>query len=234
MAAARPVHREERRSGAQPLAAARAPGRDHLAAALGRHAGPETMPALPHELARLVGPFHPRISDCVKARSNAGGRRASRGGRKSWRLIRERARASQFGRGARGSGRSDDTGCGQPRRAPPSRRARPDAGRCDSPPRRLGEPASRSARGGMEDGAPERQVAWGVERRDDAERKLPLHLCMMRAHREGPGGSAPPSRGSPTVARSLAVSHGMTQRSAIEPSFRPPSRARRGRPWRRG
>ena len=47
-----------RRSRTEPLAALRAPGRDHLAAALGRHPGAETVSALAHQFARLIGPFH--------------------------------------------------------------------------------------------------------------------------------------------------------------------------------
>lgn len=53
MAGIRPAH-----SGAEALAAARAAGRHNLAAAFGGHAGAETVTALPHELARLIGPFH--------------------------------------------------------------------------------------------------------------------------------------------------------------------------------
>src|SRR5262249_55465605 len=45
-------------SRAQPLAAAGAPGGDHLAAPLGRHAGAKTVSALAHQLARLIGPLH--------------------------------------------------------------------------------------------------------------------------------------------------------------------------------
>ncbi len=45
-------------SSAQTLATARAARSDDLAAALGRHAGAKAMPALAHELARLIGPFH--------------------------------------------------------------------------------------------------------------------------------------------------------------------------------
>jgi len=45
-------------SGAEALAAARAAGRHDLAAAFGGHAGAETVTALTHELARLIGPFH--------------------------------------------------------------------------------------------------------------------------------------------------------------------------------
>ena len=42
----------------QALATLRAPPGHHSAATGGRHALAETMPALAHELARLVGPFH--------------------------------------------------------------------------------------------------------------------------------------------------------------------------------
>src|SRR5207244_5417474 len=44
----------------QALAALRAPAGHNGAAAHGCHAGAESMPALAHELARLVGPFHVR------------------------------------------------------------------------------------------------------------------------------------------------------------------------------
>src|SRR5262249_55035524 len=46
------------KSGGQPLAATRAAGRQDLAAAGFGHAGAETVAALAHELARLVGPLH--------------------------------------------------------------------------------------------------------------------------------------------------------------------------------
>ena len=42
----------------ETLAPARAPRRDDLAAALGRHACAKTMPALAHQFARLVSSFH--------------------------------------------------------------------------------------------------------------------------------------------------------------------------------
>jgi hypothetical protein len=45
-------------SSAEALAAMGAASRDHLAAALRGHAGAETVAALAHELARLIGPFH--------------------------------------------------------------------------------------------------------------------------------------------------------------------------------
>ena len=47
-------------SGAQALTTACATGRDDLAAAGRFHAGAESVPALAHELARLIGPFHGR------------------------------------------------------------------------------------------------------------------------------------------------------------------------------
>src|ERR1700689_461633 len=49
---------DEMRSRTEPLAALRAPGRQHPAAALGRHPGAKTVTALSHQFARLVGPFH--------------------------------------------------------------------------------------------------------------------------------------------------------------------------------
>ena len=48
--------------GAEPLAPARAPGGDHPAPALGGHAGAETVTALAHQLARLIGPLHGSVS----------------------------------------------------------------------------------------------------------------------------------------------------------------------------
>ena len=48
-------------SGGQPLAPARAPRDEHLAAALGGHAGAESVTALAHQLARLIGPLHVSI-----------------------------------------------------------------------------------------------------------------------------------------------------------------------------
>ncbi len=45
-------------SRAEPLAAARPTGIEHLATAGSGHSGPETMPALTHQLARLIGPLH--------------------------------------------------------------------------------------------------------------------------------------------------------------------------------
>lgn len=50
------------RLGAQALAAARAAGRDDLAAALGRDTGTEAMAALAHEFAGLIGPLHGSFS----------------------------------------------------------------------------------------------------------------------------------------------------------------------------
>src|SRR5580700_10637184 len=48
----------EMRSRTEPLAALRPPGRQHPAAALGRHPGAKAVTALAHQFARLVGPFH--------------------------------------------------------------------------------------------------------------------------------------------------------------------------------
>ena len=48
-------------SGAQPLAAAGATRRDHLATALGGHAGAETVTALAHQFARLISPLHGQV-----------------------------------------------------------------------------------------------------------------------------------------------------------------------------
>jgi len=45
-------------SGAQPLAPARSPGGQHLAATLGLQAMAKTMTALAHQFAGLVGPLH--------------------------------------------------------------------------------------------------------------------------------------------------------------------------------
>jgi hypothetical protein len=47
-----------RPSGGQALPAACPPRRDNLAAARGRHASAEAVPALAHKLAGLIGPFH--------------------------------------------------------------------------------------------------------------------------------------------------------------------------------
>jgi hypothetical protein len=46
------------RSGAEPLAPARTTGVEHLATARSSHPGSETMTALAHKLARLIGPLH--------------------------------------------------------------------------------------------------------------------------------------------------------------------------------
>ena len=61
-----------RRSGAEALPAARPAGVEHLAAALGRHAAPETVAALAHQFARLVGPLHESVLRLSRAarRSN--------------------------------------------------------------------------------------------------------------------------------------------------------------------
>ena len=56
------------RSRTEPLAPARAPRRDHLTAALGRHARAKTVPALAHQFARLVGSFHGIFSAARKTR----------------------------------------------------------------------------------------------------------------------------------------------------------------------
>src|SRR5262249_45709005 len=53
-----------RGSGAQPLPAARPAGIEHLLAALGGHPGAETVTALAHQLARLIGPLHDIFSPC--------------------------------------------------------------------------------------------------------------------------------------------------------------------------
>ncbi len=50
------------RSGRQPLAAARAPRRDHLAAPHRRHPRPKPMPPLANKLARLICPLQTNIS----------------------------------------------------------------------------------------------------------------------------------------------------------------------------
>jgi hypothetical protein len=42
----------------QPFAAARAPRRDNLATAHGRHPGTKPVPALSHNFAWLIGPLH--------------------------------------------------------------------------------------------------------------------------------------------------------------------------------
>src|SRR3984957_11589238 len=49
---------DEMRSRTEPLAALRPPGRQHPAAAFGRHPGAKAVTALAHQFARLVGPFH--------------------------------------------------------------------------------------------------------------------------------------------------------------------------------
>src|SRR5262245_22249489 len=50
------------RSGAEPLASARAARGNHLAAAFGRHPGAEAVAALAHQIARLKGPLHGSFS----------------------------------------------------------------------------------------------------------------------------------------------------------------------------
>src|SRR5580700_5615271 len=49
---------DELRSRTEPLAALGPPGRQHSAAALGRHPGAKAVAAFAHQFARLVGPFH--------------------------------------------------------------------------------------------------------------------------------------------------------------------------------
>jgi hypothetical protein len=58
MAAAEDMAEREKRSRTEPLAALRPPGRQHSAAAFGRHPGAKAVTALAHQFARLVGPFH--------------------------------------------------------------------------------------------------------------------------------------------------------------------------------
>src|SRR5580704_6176116 len=58
MVVAEDMAADEMRSRTEPLAALRAPGRQHPAAALGRHAGAKAVTAFAHQFARLVGPFH--------------------------------------------------------------------------------------------------------------------------------------------------------------------------------
>src|SRR5580704_9157712 len=58
MAAADLAAAGEIRSRTEPLAALRPPGRQHPAAAFGRHPGAKAVTALAHQFARLVGPFH--------------------------------------------------------------------------------------------------------------------------------------------------------------------------------
>jgi hypothetical protein len=61
--------RMKRGSGTEPLAPARTPGSDDLAAGLGRHPRSEAVPPLAHQLARLIGPFHGSFS-AADARRN--------------------------------------------------------------------------------------------------------------------------------------------------------------------
>jgi hypothetical protein len=68
-------------SGAQPLPATRPAGIEHLLATLGGHPGPETVAALAHQLARLVGPLHDVFSAC-----RGGAPRAARSGAKPFRF----------------------------------------------------------------------------------------------------------------------------------------------------
>jgi hypothetical protein len=52
--------------GRQTLAALGAAPRDDIAAANGRHTGAEAVPALAHELARLISPLHDTFSIMVR------------------------------------------------------------------------------------------------------------------------------------------------------------------------
>src|SRR5947199_6822998 len=61
------------RSGTQSLAAARAPRRNHLAAALGGHTGTKTVTTLAHQLAGLVGPLHDESPGGAAFSAMAGG-----------------------------------------------------------------------------------------------------------------------------------------------------------------
>src|SRR6202051_976421 len=56
----------EMRSRTEPLAALRPPGRQHSAAAFGRHPGAKAVTALAHQFARLVGPFHGIFLRCAR------------------------------------------------------------------------------------------------------------------------------------------------------------------------
>src|SRR5580700_10706838 len=56
--AADDMAKREKRSRTEPLAALGSPGRQHPAAAFGRHPGAKAVTALAHQFARLVGPFH--------------------------------------------------------------------------------------------------------------------------------------------------------------------------------
>jgi hypothetical protein len=56
------------RSRTEALAPTRPPRRDDLAAAVGRHAGAKTVPALAHQFARLVGSFHGIFSAARRTR----------------------------------------------------------------------------------------------------------------------------------------------------------------------
>ncbi len=62
----RTIMRGFRGSGAKPLAAAIAPGGDHLAAARGRHAGAKSVTALAHNFAGLIGPLHGCFSAWIR------------------------------------------------------------------------------------------------------------------------------------------------------------------------
>ena len=58
----RSMERRRAGSGAEPLAATRAARGEHPTAALGLHARAETVTALAHQLARLIGPLHGSFS----------------------------------------------------------------------------------------------------------------------------------------------------------------------------
>ena len=89
------------RSRTEPLAALRAPGRQHLAAAFGRHAGAKTVTALAHQFARLIGPFHGIDLRSARFAAQSMRRHMSIGARLA-RLIREPSRPVNVnGRAAR-------------------------------------------------------------------------------------------------------------------------------------
>jgi hypothetical protein len=82
--------KREKRSRTEPLAALRAAGRQHPAAAFGRHPGAKAVAALAHQFARLVGPFHGIVSDGGPASPQSGG--ANSIGARLARLIRKPSR----------------------------------------------------------------------------------------------------------------------------------------------
>src|SRR4051812_19687837 len=96
----RRAERPAKGSSAQALAAARAAGCNHLAAARGGHAGAITVTALAHELARLIGPLHGLFSAGLEGRLFRMSRRTVPADdraacAKVTRLIRERGLARQ-------------------------------------------------------------------------------------------------------------------------------------------